>query len=388
MRLIRIREVTVCAAVMAAVAVSGVAMAGTGFDRFERPRHYDPPGLTVTAMAVGDVNRDGRSDVVVGMDGRGQTSVLLAGRAGRLSAPRPLGFTGSGGVAIADVNGDGNRDIVRVSLDTWRLNEPDESEHVVFFGNGRGGFGTRAVTRTKCCANDVAVADFNRDQKSDLAVAGVGVLLGDGTGRFPIVRAIETGYSTAVADLNRDGKLDLVVLNQDEDPDPAIVLLGDGTGGFGPRRQLAADDVASVAVGRFNRDRWPDLATVSFSDSGRDVRVLLGRRDGHPRATRRYNVGRSPIDVEVADLNRDYKDDLVVSGYSDLEGRAGAVRVLYGAGRGRFRRPRQVAACCNGPLNVGDFNGDRKPDLATTLTRTPNGSSFDRVSILMNATRR
>ena len=342
-------------------------------------------------MAVGDLDRDDRWDVVVGMGGPPRTTLLMSGPRGRFSPPQFLDSLNGNplisglGLAITDVNGDGNRDLVQTFLDHTRANDPDPTEVVVLLGDGTGGFGTRIVTRTVCCGSGVAAGDFNRDGKTDLAIAGAGVLLGDGTGGFTFRRPL-AGVSVVVANLNRDRNLDLAVLDADEDPNPASLLMGRGDGGFSEYRQLRAGDVASLAVGRFNRDRWPDLATISSPGGRRVVRILLGTRGGRPRMEAQYRVGESPWEIEVADLNGDGKRDLVVKGLAAFESDEPSVQVLLGTGRGTFRRARRVTACCDGRLlAIGDFNRDHRPDLVTTSGR-PAGD--DRVSVLLNDTPR
>jgi hypothetical protein len=372
--------------------------------RLSGPVYYDLP-LQPEVMAVADVNRDGLSDVVVGTrygwGGRPpETRLLLRRRAGRFSAARSLhvaprgGFI-AGGVAFGDLNGDGHRDVVRVLVDLDRRNGSDPSTLVVMFGDGRGAFPTTEVRRARCCGWDVIAADFNRDHHDDLAVRGVGVFPGNGSGLFPTVQPgqlgdepIDSSESFVAADLNRDRRLDLVVLNSDEDPEPAHIQLGRGNGRFGAPEVLAVGDVGSVAVGRFNRGRRPDLAAITPEG----LRVLLGTRSGKPRAVGpTYLADAEPLhEVEVADIDLDGKSDLVVTGYADSRHSGGNVRILRGTGRGSFRRPVEVAHCCFGSrLEIGYFNRDRRPDVAVTSSiRNSDATSVERLSILINETPR
>jgi len=270
---------------------------------------------------------------------------------------------------------------------------------VVLFGDGRGNFPSRTVRRAGCCGTDVAVGDFNRDGNKDLAVPGTGVFLGNGSGRFPVIRPgiphrSDLGGDTVVAaDLNRDRDLDLVVLTSSEVPESAYVFLGRGDGRFGDFdfELTAAESPASVAVGRFNADAWPDLATVSdAAGRGKNIRVLLGTRSGRPRLAKGYGVGEYLDEVEVADVNGDRKSDLVVMGQVDSRGATGTVWVMLGNGAGSFRHPIRLARCCNGwLLEVGHFNRDGRPDIAATSFRTASpGNALPSISILLNDTPR
>ena len=177
-----------------------------------------------------------------------------------------------------DWNGDGRPDLAVANY--W------DSTVTILLGDGSGGFIQPAGSPIGGLAgpNSVAVGDFDGDDKLDLAVAtfdshDVTILLGDGGGGFsqptgsPIGGLDNPPVSIAGGDFNRDGKSDPAVANQFA---YVTILLGDGSGGFS---QTAGSLVgaqgghASVAVGDFNRDGMPDLVVVDYSSD--NVTILL-----------------------------------------------------------------------------------------------------------------
>jgi hypothetical protein len=120
--------------------------------------------------------------------------------------------------------------------------------------------------------------------------------------------------SVAVADFNGDGKQDLAVAN--EGSNNVTVLLGDGTGRFKAEPVSsfkAGSGPFSMAVADFNGDGKPDLAIANRKSN--NVTVLLG--DGKGGFTQApgspFPVGTEPSSVEVADFNGDGKPDLAVA---------------------------------------------------------------------------
>jgi hypothetical protein len=135
--------------------------------------------------------------------------------------------------------------------------------------------------------------------------------LGNGDGTFQTGGSFAAGFGPVVtADFNRDGKLDLAV--NDHDANSVDVLLGNGDGTFQAEVKYAVGEQPySVAVVDVNGDGKQDLAAVNeFSGS---VSVLLGKGNGTFQKAVNYATGQ-PLNLAVADFNRDGASDLVVAG--------------------------------------------------------------------------
>ena len=116
-------------------------------------------------------------------------------------------------VSLADVNGDGNLDIVTAN--------PSANTASVLLGNGNGAFAAQTTYAVGAAPNSVALADVNGDGNVDIVTTNrnggnVSVLLGNGNGSFAAQTTYAVGvspFSVALADVNGDGKLDIVTAN-------------------------------------------------------------------------------------------------------------------------------------------------------------------------------
>jgi VCBS repeat-containing protein len=270
-------------------------------------------------------------------------------------------------VAIGDVNGDGKPDLVVANFGSTPFTVG------VLLGNRDGTFQPQLTYPTGHNPISVAIGDLNGDSKPDLVIAddetpgAVSVLLGNGNGTFQPQASYPTGpgpTSVAIGDFNRDGRPDIVVTNGSFESNSVSVLVGNGDGTFGPHVMYAAGVApSSVAVGDLNGDGKLDIVTTNFGgfNTSNNVSVLLGNGDGSFQPQTKYAVTGTPLSVAIGDLNGDGRLDLAVASND-----TNTVSVLLGKGDGTFQ-PETTHAASVGPsgIAIADFDGDGKPDLVS-----------------------
>ena len=315
-----------------------------------------PLAAAPTSAAAGDLNGDGKLDLVVTTQGSDSVTVLLGDGHGGFTAGVPY-HAGSrpGSVLLADLTGSGTLDIAVI--------DGAASAVVVLRGKGDGTFSSPELYHAIADPVAIAVGNFGGKGKMDLAVAsvtGLAVLLNDGAGNFSAVSSVSLAHplrALAAADLAGEGHDDLIAANGDG---TITVLKGQGDGHF---QSLAAPKVASgplsaVFASDFNRDGRPDLA-VTEAGSNR-LTVLLSHGDGTFEPGVQYIVGNSPAFVTAADLRGKGVLDLITANAG-----ANTFSVLAGNGDGTFR-PTVDFTAGNSPIAAvaGDFYGKGHADIA------------------------
>jgi hypothetical protein len=269
--------------------------------------------------------------------------------------------------AVGDVNNDRLPDLVTLNPNNLSAIGPLS----VFLNNGAGGFGAPInVADSNIGTTDAVIADFNRDGNPDLATSATGIAnavhirLGNGTGNFPTGTSIaaERGSPSIVtADFNGDGNLDLATCNNINE---LRVLNGNGNGTFAAAAAFATANVCQdLKTADFNVDGRPDLAvSMRLAPLDRAVQTFINNGAGFNAPINNALAAGSPI-MAVADFNRDCIPDLAVSEFASTINTR--IFIMLGNGSGSLATATTVTLN-NTPqqMTVGDFNRDKKVDLA------------------------
>jgi hypothetical protein len=377
--------------VLSALLLTGCVLIGLAGPPVLVPAQGSPISVSgANNVLLGDMNNDGRSDLIVTSGRSRRVTILLGQGDGRFIT----GTNGAFGVpdsademAIGDVNGDKNLDLALASHDSYNV--------VLLFGTGRGTVqpapSSPIVMKNgrQPHTHGLAIADFNGDGKADLATVNsdndndVAVVLGDGRGHFTRAAGSpfavgRSPYPLAVGDLDTDGRVDIVVTSSGLGPpgaapynDGLTALFGDGRGGF-RRSQLSVRTGRTwfVAIADVNRDKKPDLVTTHTEDSRLSVLLGDGRGGFAETSDSPLDLGHKAWHMGLADLNRDGNTDVLAAADT-------GVRVLQGNGRGGFMQgPGSAFATGKGTwrLALGDVNADGNADVATSNLETDNVS--------------
>jgi hypothetical protein len=370
-------------------------------------------GVAATAIALGDVNKDGCIDAVA-VDSTGTVTFFPGLCDGTFDTSNTRIFGSgiiAGAAALVDLNGDGNLDLVSSGTsfaDSPPYQTSDGNSISVQFGDGTGNFTSPALYRGESGMFSLAVADLNGDGRGEVITANqssdtVSVYLNDGQGAFGGPRGAYLGYLTggqqhavpgaasqfvASVDVNGDGHKDLITIEtgaQVQLPAQLTVLLGNGTGGFGPpMRSLLFEstvcnglclDIADFALEDFRNVGRPDLLLMVATGSVPSLMYSINNGDGTfqkpvaiPPPQTRSNM------FVTGDFNGDGKLDLVFLNSSGLPSGIGetvSIDLMFGNGDGTFtigpRTSLGSSTTNTGPYlltaQAADLNQDGKLDL-------------------------
>jgi hypothetical protein len=322
-------EVAFERAVLAALPGDETLVPATG-DPFDTAQ-LEPEGATSANAGIADLDGDGDLDIVLakGRHWPLPNRVLLNDGLGHFTA-RDLGEqadrTYSG--VLADLDLDGDVDIV-VSNDS-----PDQK--LVYLNSGQGAYAVAGTWGQRDWATrNAAVADLDGDGFPDIIAANRQspsfACLNDGSGAFPRDRCIELASESATSivpgDFDADGTIDLAVPHRDGGQ--SRILFNDGRAGFDRTEPFGPADSSArtAAAGDLNADGRLDLVV---GDAQRGAFVYLNSGNGGFGAGAAIGpAGRRPYSTAIGDVDLDGAADLVI-GYLEAPG-----AVLFNDGSGR-----------------------------------------------------
>jgi hypothetical protein len=288
----------------------------TGKGKFGAPVNYTLGDVGPYETAAADFNSDGYPDLVVELFGTAgrevigkEVDVFINKGDGTF---KPFVAYASGdkprGVAAGDLNKDGKADIL--------VANSHENTVGVLLNKGDGTFGPRVDYPAGGNPHGAVVADFNKDGNPDVALCNNGpkgainVLLGKGDGTLLPTTEYIVGagaFGQDAGDLNNDGYSDIV--SAGNRASSVSVLINNGNGTFKPvvDYTITANPV-DVAVGDLNGDGRMDVLAAS----GKGTDILMGKGDGTFQPTVLVETGSSYCNV-AADFDLDGSMDFATA---------------------------------------------------------------------------
>jgi FG-GAP-like repeat/FG-GAP repeat len=304
------------------------------------------PARNFADMKLRDINGDGFVDLIFAPDANDPpyhfgTALNLGNGTFAPTVVTEVFSCGDGTIDAADLDGDGDLDIVLTEEEGC----PGIDPHIFIFRNdGNQNFVRMPdIVLPGMLPHGLALADVTGDGKIDIITAlpkGMGVFPGNGNLTFgaPIISTTRP-YKFKMRDFNHDGLLDVgMILQQDAFGTELIATaLGNGNGTFQAVRTQTGSSVLEnlrisddLETGDLNGDGTPDLLVFNYASN--DVSVFLGNPDGSLRPHQRYGIGNTPQYGTMADFDGDGRLDVAAAIGLPPSGLHNAVVILRNIG--------------------------------------------------------
>ena len=282
----------------------------------------------------GDINGDGKDDLTVAY--RNPAKVLWYTNAGNavFGAPQCTGaeYNGTGAIAVGDLDQDGDSDLVAANTLGGSLNA--NIKQLAWYENQGGQFIRQHILSFDTIDFSRAqVADLDGDQDPDILAGSssptrLSWFENDGKGRF-VIHTLLSGFGKSI----NNPEIRISDIDADGDPDVSIMFSASSAkiwwfkniGGkdvFGPAKLAGSGDYAkNYTFQDLNADQIPDLVINAQNNFGPDfLWVQYADSAGYFPTFFATNLG--PLGeaaaLESADMDGDGKNDLVAMGESGV----------------------------------------------------------------------
>jgi hypothetical protein len=348
-------------------------------------------GVYPFAIAISDLDDDGKIDIVTANSVSNNITILKnTSTTGTVSFNTKTDYitgTDPKRIAIGDLDGDGKPDIV-----VTNFNAGNASTISVFKNTSNGGsisFAEKVDYSTGNGSIDVAIADLNGDGRPDLIVSS------GNSGFFSFFKNISSSAGTisfaakqdytlhshpdniTIADIDRDGKPDLITSNFSDNT--ISIFRNNSTGGylfFDEKIDYPAGSNPSfITTGDMDGDGKIDIILSNYSSGSISFFRNLGVRALVSFAPKQ-DLLTGVSNIAIADLDGDGKPDIFAG--RGLNGKASILQNTYSGTGGFSFAPGVdfVASEYDTYVSVGDLDGDGKPELLVANTTANSVSIF------------
>jgi gliding motility-associated-like protein len=376
---------------------------GEGFDgsKFGAPVTFTGTTNEVFDVCTCDFDLDGKPDLAATKQGTASDMIMLRNTStiGTLSFAQTSVVLGSPSfnTACGDLNGDGKPDLV--------ASRGGATRNEVFVRLNTSTVGAISFSNSASLLLDVghvafrlSIRDLNSDGKPEIIVSNafqatgnvLYVFVNQSTGgtlsinSTPVkitVPEASSSYGLDVQDLDGDN-LPEIIFNQFNNPDIFILkntFAGSGVSFAAAQKISLPGTLNHLTTADFNNDNKLDIA-VTNSTVNNKVHVLLntGSNSISFGAPMSFDTGDGPWGLDAVDIDGDKDTDLII-GNIDFNPATPNTELTALINNGNFANVGFAATTFNvgkktRNVEVGDFDGDAKPDLAFT---TVSGNSVD-----------
>ncbi|CAF1295038.1 unnamed protein product, partial [Adineta steineri] len=318
------------------------------------------------SVALGYFNNDNRLDIVFAADAENNLIIIFGLGNGTFINPAafPLGYDSAPySIVLADFNNDTKLDIAVACQKLFNIQ--------IFLALANGTFANPKpyLTQDKAPPISIAISDFNNDKILDIAVGHlnssyIGIFIGIADGSFTNQITFSTGKQTsssviAVGNFNNDDYMDVVIANTQLNN--IEIFIRYDSGGIIHSHTYStgsATNPHSILVGDFNHDNQFDIAVANYGTGTISVLIAYGNITFAPQRNYQTGLNSLPKSIIVADFNNDLALDMIVANFGKDN-----IGLFFGSGNGTFKNQKKYLTGSGSrpsSIAVSDFNNDKQ----------------------------